>query len=143
MIGITMSGLDIADVVLRRASLAFRVVVLVTGQLVMLAVMHFLLEALEPEPNGFRFDDAEKTLSFAAYSLPPLLIGAFAWSRAGVGAISLLQAASPLLLLPVMLDPEADLNFAMLLWWVYLPPVTAVMLAVDWWLAKRWWRMRC
>ena len=48
-----------------------------------------------------------------------------------VALIAVLQAASPLVLLPQLQLGEGDLNFVYLLWWLPLPVLAALILGVD------------
>lgn len=45
--------------------------------------------------------------------------------------LAAVHAASPLLLLGTMRDPDADLNFAVLWWWFPLPLLFGVIAALD------------
>ena len=115
----------------RAASLGARVAILAIGHLTMVAVMFVLLETYEPDPNGFRFDSFTVLASFIVFTLGPVVIGMFAKRLGAVALIAVLQAASPLVLLPQLQSGEGDLNFVYLLWWLPLPVVAALILAFD------------
>lgn len=115
----------------RVASFGVRVAILAVGHLAMVAVMFVLLETYEPDPNGFRFDSFAKIASFVVLALGPVVIGLFAKRLGAVGLIAVLQAASPLVLLPQLQSGEGDLNFVLLLWWFPLPVVAALILAFE------------
>ena len=95
----------------------------------MLALMHVLLEAFEPDPNGFRFDSLAKISSFAALTAGPVVVGLAAASMRATLLAATAQFLSPLALVPAMVDANSDLNFAILLWWL---PVPAAVAAIVW-----------
>lgn len=101
------------------------------GHLVLLVVLHALLSVYDPEPNGFRFDSLTKVLSFAVSFLPPAVVGLLAVRKRTVLFLVAVHAASPLLLIGNMRDPNADLNFAVLIWWFPLPLLFGVIAAFD------------
>ena len=115
----------------RAASLGARVAILAIGHLTIAAIMFVLLETYEPDPNGFRFDSFTVLASFIVFTLGPVVIGMFAKRLVAVALIAVLQAASPLVLLPQLQLGEGDLNFVLLLWWFPLPVVAALILAFD------------
>lgn len=96
-----------------------------------LVVLHVLLSVYEPNPNGFRFDSASKSLGIAASFAPPAVVGLIAVRRRTVLFISVLHAASPLLMIGNMRDPNADLNFAVLFWWFPLPLLVGAIAIID------------
>lgn len=109
-----------------------RVALLAGSHLVLLVVLHVLLSVYEPDPNGFRLDSSAKILSIAIYYLPPAVIGTLAVRKRAVLLLAAVHAASPLLLLlGAMRDPNSDLNFAVLLWWIPLPLLFAVVAIWD------------
>lgn len=110
-----------------RKSWLDRIVVLATGHLVMLAVLGLILDLIEPDPSGFRLSSPESLIWFGALTAVGPLLGLFCVSLRATVAVASIQAFSPLALLPTALDQEADLSFAVLLWW---GPVPAVVLAV-------------
>lgn len=114
-----------------RLGLWSRVAFLAGAHLAFLAVLHALLSAYDPEPNGFRFDSWGKALSIALSFLPPAVVGLLAVRKRTVLFLAVVHAASPLLLLGGMRDPNADLNFAVLLWWFPLPSLFGVIALVD------------
>ncbi len=101
------------------------------AHLVMLSVLHVLLSAFDPEPNGFRLDSPAKVLSIALTFAPPAVVGLLAVRKRTVSFLAAVHAASPLLLLGTMRDPDADLNFAVLLWWFPLPLLFGVIAVID------------
>ena len=121
------------DTLIERQETGFgsRVAILALGHLTMVAVMFVLLETYEPEPNGFRFDSFAPLASFVVLTLGPVVIGLFAQRLRAVVLIALLQAASPLVLLPQLQSGEGDLNFVLLLWWYPLPVLAALILGFD------------
>lgn len=121
-----------------RVGIGTRVLVLGAGWLTSLFVLHVLLERYEPEPNGFRFTTVSTSLAIAISLLPPVIVGLFAARRAVIVTVAVIQAASPLLLLGNLRDPDADLALAVLLWWFPLPLVVGVVVVVD-----RLWSRRC
>ena len=109
-----------------------RVAVLAARHLTMMALMFALIETYEPEPNGFRFNSFATIGSFAAVTLGPVAIGLFAKRKRAVALVALLQAVSPLALLPELLrTPQGDISLAVLLWWYPLPVIAALIIAVD------------
>ena len=121
-------------VIERRQSVAtgfgVRVVILAAGHLIMMAAMFALIETYEP--SGFRFNSFAATASFAVVTLGPVAIGLFVKRSGAVVLIALLQAVSPLALLPDLLEtPQYDLSLALLLWWYPLPVLAALILAFD------------
>lgn len=97
----------------------------------MLVLMGVLLNHYEPDPNGLRLDDPATVGWFAPLTLAPVLVGMAARSKIGTGAIAALHATSPLWLLPSMGGPDADLTFALLLWWFPLPLAAASVVVID------------
>jgi hypothetical protein len=108
-----------------------RVALLAASHVVALAVLHVLLTAYEPNPNGFRFDTFGKALGIAASFAPPAVVALIAVRKPVVLALAAVHAASPLLLIGNMRDPNADLNLAVLLWWFPLPIAFGVVAIVD------------
>jgi hypothetical protein len=114
-----------------RLGLGSRAIALGAAHAAALVLLHVLLEHYEPEPNGFRFHSLSTSVGIAVSLLPPVVVGLLAVRRAAVGAIAVIQAASPLLLLGNLRDPGSDLALAVLLWWFPLPVVVGTIALLD------------
>jgi len=97
------------------------------------------VSALDP-PHPFRFGGVGGTASFALFAGPPVVMGLLSVSRVGTVLVAALQALSPLALVPLMFDPNADLSFIGFIWWYWVPQAVAVVVFVDW--LVRWHRAR-
>ena len=75
----------------RRSKVGWRLAILGSGHLGMMALMFILLETYEPEPNGFRFDTFSKVGSFAVLTAAPILIGLAARHLISTVLLGLLQ----------------------------------------------------
>lgn len=110
---------------------------LLLSHVVMIATMRLLLATYEPDPNGFRLDDLQEVFWWTILTLPPIAIASAAPSRASLAVAAVAHAASPLTLLPIMQTPGDDLNFAIFVWWGYLPVLMIAAFALE-----AWWRNR-
>lgn len=110
--------------------LGTRVAILAAGHLTMIGVFFVLVEAYEPDPAGLRFESLTGFVSFVAVTSAPVVVGLFAQRRRAVVLIALLQAVSPLVLLPD-LSAGNEITFLLLLWWFPIPVLAALILAFD------------
>jgi hypothetical protein len=105
--------------------------VLVGAQVVLLLVLRWLLHHYQPEPNGFRLDSLGELVQWGLVASLPVFVGLLARTWPGLLACAVVQAASPLVLIPSATSSRGDLDVAALLWWGPVPLAVGFIVLLE------------